>query len=125
MKHLLSIQQLPPDQIHSILESSRKLKAERGHHGSQPLKGQVWALIFSKSSTRTRVSFEVGIRELGGDVMFLSANDIQLGRGEPIKDTARVLGRVLGSSCAASAGFRSKKPCGTILKPIVSAGITG
>ena len=61
----------------------------------KPLAGQTWALMFSKSSTRTRVSFEVGIRELGGDVMFLNANDIQLGRGEPIKDTARVLGRMV------------------------------
>jgi ornithine carbamoyltransferase len=59
------------------------------------LAGQTWAILFSKSSTRTRVSFETGIRELGGQVMFLSANDIQLGRGEPIKDTARVLGRMI------------------------------
>jgi ornithine carbamoyltransferase len=59
------------------------------------LKGQTWALIFSKSSTRTRVSFEVGVSELGGRPMFLSAVDIQLGRGEPIKDTARVLGRMV------------------------------
>src|SRR6202012_6226865 len=70
-------------------------KKEYGAHAAQPLKGQTWAMMFSKSSTRTRVSFEVGIRELGGDVMFLSANDIQLGRGEPIKDTARVMGRMI------------------------------
>ena len=70
-------------------------KRERGRHKSQPLAGQTWALIFSKSSTRTRVSFEVGVRELGGQTMFLNASEIQLGRGEPIKDTARVLGRMI------------------------------
>ena len=95
MKHLLSIQNLDRGEIEAILDSSRKIKAERGRHADLPLKGKVWALIFSKSSTRTRVSFEVGIRELGGQVMFLSAHEIQLGRGEPIKDTARVLGRMI------------------------------
>ena len=95
MKHLLSIQSLSRDSIEQILRGSKKIKAERGRHTSQPLKGQTWALLFSKSSTRTRVSFEVGVRELGGDVMFLSSHEIQLGRGEPIKDTARVLGRMI------------------------------
>ncbi|MFT3990036.1 MAG: ornithine carbamoyltransferase [Luteolibacter sp.] len=94
MNHLLSIEQLTAAQIVRLLESAAYLKATRGHLGDV-LKGQTWAMIFTKSSTRTRVSFEVGIRELGGFPMFLSKNDIQLGRGEPIKDTARVLGRMV------------------------------
>ncbi|MCB1088147.1 MAG: ornithine carbamoyltransferase [Verrucomicrobiae bacterium] len=95
MKHLLSIELLTKGEIESLIDAAIALKAERGHHASQPLSGQCWALIFAKSSTRTRVSFEVGVRELGGSVMFLSSNDIQLGRGEPIRDTARVMGRML------------------------------
>ncbi|MEX1116354.1 MAG: ornithine carbamoyltransferase, partial [Akkermansiaceae bacterium] len=94
MKHLLSIQELNAREIERLLDSAAHLKLQRGREG-QPLAGQTWALIFTKSSTRTRVSFEVGIRELGGFPMFLSKNDIQLGRGEPIKDTARVLGRMV------------------------------
>jgi len=95
MKHLLSIESLTRDSIYGILELADHMKTTRGRHDKLPLAGQCWALIFSKSSTRTRVSFEVGIRELGGSVMFLSAADIQLGRGEPIEDTARVMGRML------------------------------
>ena len=94
MNHLLSIEQLSAAEIQGLLESAEYLKRQRGRDG-QKLAGQTWALIFTKSSTRTRVSFEVGIRELGGFPMFLSKNDIQLGRGEPIKDTARVLGRMV------------------------------
>jgi len=95
MKHLLSLEALPAADIAEILALAKTLKATRGRHTEHPLKHQCWGLIFSKSSTRTRVSFEVGIRELGGDVLFLSTHDIQLGRGEPIKDTARVMGRML------------------------------
>jgi ornithine carbamoyltransferase len=95
MKHLLSIESLARTDMEQILNASAVMKRERGHHGEQPLRGQTWALLFSKASTRTRLSFEVGIRELGGEVIFLSSNDIQLNRGEPIKDTARVMGRML------------------------------
>ena len=95
MKNLLSIESLTAEEIRSILADTAKMKATRGNHDSHPLRHQCWALIFSKSSTRTRVSFEVGIRELGGDALFLASSDIQLGRGEPIKDTARVMGRML------------------------------
>ncbi len=95
MKHFLSIEDTTTEELESLLESAARMKAERGRHAAHPLRHQCWAMIFSKSSTRTRVSFEVGIRELGGDVLFLNANDIQLGRGEPIEDTARVLGRMV------------------------------
>ncbi len=94
MKNLLSIEELGAREIGWLLDSAAHLKSQRGREG-HPLAGQTWAMIFAKSSTRTRVSFEVGIRELGGFPMFLSSNDIQLGRGEPIKDTARVLGRMV------------------------------
>ncbi len=95
MNHLLSIEELNAVSLNELIDSAVKLKAERSAPTSQPLAGQTWAMIFTKSSTRTRVSFEVGVRELGGSIMFLSSNDIQLGRGEPIKDTARVLGRMV------------------------------
>ncbi|MEN3941974.1 ornithine carbamoyltransferase [Prosthecobacter sp. SYSU 5D2] len=94
MKHLLSIKQLSAAEIENLIEQAAVLKKNR-KSCPQVLAGQNWALIFSKSSTRTRVSFEVGVRELGGQVMFLSSADIQLGRGEPIKDTARVMGRMI------------------------------
>jgi ornithine carbamoyltransferase len=95
MKNLLSIESLSRDNIEAILDLAAKMKTMRGCLDTHPLRHKCWALIFTKSSTRTRVSFEVGIRELGGDVLFLNPNDIQLGRGEPIKDTARVLGRMI------------------------------
>lgn len=94
MNHLLSIEQLSASEIERLVALAVELK--RNRKGSpQVLAGQTWALIFNKSSTRTRVSFEVGIRELGGSPMFLSGAEMQLGRGEPVKDTARVLGRMV------------------------------
>jgi ornithine carbamoyltransferase len=95
MKHLLSIEKLTRSEMDQILADAIGLKQRRGRQEPQTLAGQTWAMIFSKASTRTRVSFEVGIRELGGQAVFLSASEIQIGRGEPIKDTARVLGRMV------------------------------
>src|SRR5437763_12782821 len=95
MKHLLSIEQLSKADIERILKRTAELKSNRGKISAQPLAGQTWALIFSKPSTRTRVSFDVGIRELGGETIYLNAADAQLGRGELIKDTARVLARMI------------------------------
>jgi ornithine carbamoyltransferase len=95
MKHLLSIEQLSRDEIRSLLDDTARWKNSRGANHDKPLAGQTWALIFSKPSTRTRVSFEVGIRELGGESIYLNATDAQLGRGELIKDTARVMSRMV------------------------------
>ncbi len=95
MRNLLSIESLTRDEILRVLALGGEMKSTRGRHAAHPLRHRCWGMIFTKSSTRTRVSFEVGIRELGGDAIFLNANDLQLGRGEPIEDTARVMGRML------------------------------
>jgi ornithine carbamoyltransferase len=94
MKHFLSIEECHQKEILELLASARIFKTDR-RYGAELLTGQSWVLIFSKPSTRTRISFEVGLRELGAQVLFLAQQDIQLGRGEPIKDTARVLGRMI------------------------------
>lgn len=93
-KDLLSIHDLSEEDVQEILETAAKLKVEQKAGIPHPLlKGKTLAMIFEKSSTRTRVSFETGIFQLGGQGIFLSTRDIQLGRGEPVKDTARVLAR--------------------------------
>lgn len=95
-RDLLSIHDLTVEEINEILELARVLKAKlRGGSEHRLLKGKTLGLIFEKSSTRTRVSFEAGMYQLGGQAMFLSHRDLQLGRGEPIQDTARVLSRYL------------------------------
>ena len=96
MKHLLKLSDLSSEEIVGILNLADQLKYERKngieHHH---LKGKTLGMIFQKSSTRTRVSFEVGMYQLGGNALFLSSRDLQIGRGEPIQDTSRVLSRYL------------------------------
>lgn len=94
MKHFLKETDFTASELPALFNLAREFKVNRGHH-AKPLSGQTWAMIFSKSSTRTRVSFEVGIHELGGNPLFLNKNDIQIGRGESIEDTARVLSRFI------------------------------
>lgn len=96
MRHLLKLQDLTREDILSILNLADQLKFERNNGIKKDyLKGKKLGMIFQKASTRTRVSFEVGIYELGGYGLFLSSNDLQIGRGEPVQDTARVLSRYL------------------------------
>ena len=95
MKHFLKETDFTPQEVGEVFALTRELKQQRGRQPQTALAGQTWAMIFSKSSTRTRVSFEVGIHELGGNPLFLNRNDIQLGRGETIEDTAKVLSRFI------------------------------
>jgi ornithine carbamoyltransferase len=90
-RHFLSIPDLSKAELTALLDLADKMR--KGEYKDRPLAGKTLAMIFAKSSTRTRVSFEVGMYQLGGHALFLSSRDIQLGRGEPIRDTARVLSR--------------------------------
>ncbi|MBT9832275.1 ornithine carbamoyltransferase [Clostridium baratii] len=95
-KDLLTMKSLTKNDILELLNLADQLKYEKNHGIPHPiLKGKTLGMIFEKSSTRTRVSFEVGMNDLGGHPLFLSSNDLQIGRGEPICDTARVLSRYL------------------------------
>ncbi len=94
MKHLISLHDITKDEFDGLLTLALKLKAElKAGVRNEPLKGKSLAMIFTKSSTRTRISFEVGMYQLGGHPLYLNANDMQLGRGESIYDTANVLSR--------------------------------
>ena len=96
MKHLLKMLDLSSEEIIGILNLADQLKYEQKHGiAHKHLEGKSLGLIFEKASTRTRVSFEVGMYQLGGQPIFLSARDMQIGRGEPVQDTARVLSRYL------------------------------
>ncbi len=96
MKHLLKLLDLSKEEIIELLDLADKLKYETRNHIPHPLlAGKTLGMIFQKASTRTRVSFETGMYQLGGHALFLSSNDLQIGRGEPVQDTARVLSRYL------------------------------
>ena len=96
MNHLLKLLDLSTEEITGILDLADQLKYERKHNiPHRHLEGQTLGMIFQKSSTRTRVSFETGMYQLSGHALFLSSKDLQIGRGEPVQDTARVLSRYL------------------------------
>lgn len=96
MKNLLKIEDLTTEEILSLLDLADQLKYEQKHGiKHHHLQGKTLGMIFQKASTRTRVSFEVGMYQLGGSALFLSSRDLQIGRGEPVQDTARVLSRYL------------------------------
>ena len=92
-RHFLAIPDFSKPELLAVFDLAARMK--RGDYREKPLLGKTLGMIFAKSSTRTRVSFEVGAYQLGGHALFLSSRDIQLGRGEPIRDTARVLSRYL------------------------------
>nr|WP_242522802.1 ornithine carbamoyltransferase [Candidatus Methylacidiphilum infernorum] len=95
LRHFLSMNDIEEEEARMIFKKALEWKKNRGKEFPTALQYQTWALIFKKPSTRTRLSFEVAIRELGGEALFLSSQDLQLARGEPIEDTAQVLGRMV------------------------------
>jgi len=95
-RHFLSLMDLSPDEAETLIQRAIELKTLlHSGHAVDSLRGKVLAMVFEKSSTRTRVSFETGMFQLGGNALFLSPRDTQLGRGEPIEDSARVLSRMV------------------------------
>jgi ornithine carbamoyltransferase len=96
IRHFLSLRDLSPAELNQVINLAIKMKAAKREGRQEPIfAGKVLGMIFEKSSTRTRVSFEAGMAQLGGDALFLSPNDTQLGRGEPIEDSARVISRMV------------------------------
>ena len=96
IRHFLSLRDLSPAELEQVINLAIEMKAAKLEDRQEPVfAGKVLGMIFEKSSTRTRVSFEAGMAQLGGDALFLSPNDTQLGRGEPIEDSARVISRMV------------------------------
>jgi len=96
IRHFLTLRDLSPTELNQVIHMAIEMKAAKREGRQDPIfAGKVLGMIFEKSSTRTRVSFEAGMAQLGGDALFLSPNDTQLGRGEPIEDAARVISRMV------------------------------
>lgn len=96
IRHFLTLRDLNTDELNQVIKLAIEMKAAHREGRQEPIfSGKVLGMIFEKSSTRTRVSFEAGMAQLGGDALFLSPNDSQLGRGEPIEDSARVISRMV------------------------------
>ena len=93
IRHFLDLIDIPPKELRGMIEASRAMKREQRERAGRPLAGRTLAMIFDKPSTRTRVSFDIAMRQLGGDAILLTGQEMQLGRGETIADTARVLSR--------------------------------
>jgi ornithine carbamoyltransferase len=95
IRHFLDLTEIPPNDLRGMIAAGRAMKSERQHRrpDNRPLAGKMLAMIFDKPSTRTRVSFDVAMRQLGGETIYLTGQEMQLGRGETIADTARVLSR--------------------------------
>ena len=108
MKHLLKLLDLSQEEILDLLNLADQLKYERKHNIPHPhLAGKTLGLIFQTASTRTRVSFETGMTQLGGAPLFLSANDMQIGRGEPVQDTARETTISLNANTSFKSSFKN------------------
>ena len=121
-RHFLSLMDCTPEELVSVIRRGIELKDLRNRGVLfEPLKNRVLGMIFEKSSTRTRLSFEAGMIQLGGQAIFLSPRDTQLGRGEPIGDTAIVMSSMLDAAAAAASAFimsrTSKVPITLILNP--------
>jgi ornithine carbamoyltransferase len=123
MRHFISIHDLAAQEVEAIFDLAQELKASPRRF-AQELAGQTLAMIFEKASTRTRVSFEVGMFQLGGHALFLSARDIQLGRGEPVSDTARVLSRYVDFIMARTFAHRTITDLATHASVPVINGLT-
>jgi ornithine carbamoyltransferase len=96
IRHFLTLKDLSTAELYQVIELAMEMKAAKRENRQEPIfAGKVLGMIFEKSSTRTRVSFEAGMAQLGGDALFLSPNDTQLGRGEPVEDSARVISRMV------------------------------